>query len=107
MVDTPTPSTISYTFACKEELQDELIALLENDGVSGFHQEDSEMTVFCEAYAAERVAQLLDTSLARYLDGIPVRREIAQRNWNVLRVVLPFPRHLFQRIQVPAQQVFY
>jgi len=98
MVDTPTPSTISYTFACKEELQDELIALLEDDGVSGFHQEDSEMTVFCEAYAAERVAQLLDTSLARYLDGIPVRREIAQRNWNAEweKTIQPIPAGQFR-----------
>lgn len=75
-------STVSFTFPCNEEVQDELIALLEDDGVSGFLQEDSELTVYCDEPAAERVGRLLETELSRYLEGPVVREVVAQRNWN-------------------------
>lgn len=98
MATTTNASTVSFTFPCNEEVQDELIALLEDDGVTGFHQEDSELTVYCNEPAADRVERQLETHLSRYLDGPAVREVVAQRNWNEEweKTIQPIPAGRFR-----------
>ena len=75
-------STTAFLFPCPPDAQDELVAWVDHEAVSGFLQEDNQMTVYAEDAQADAVRALL-VSARDGLIGVPLEeRSIADRNWN-------------------------
>lgn len=74
--------TTAFRFPCPPEAQDELVAWLDHEAVSGILQEDDHVTVYSEDTDAAQVRKLLDSARSGLVEGAITEERIADRNWN-------------------------
>lgn len=74
--------TIAFRLKSPPDKQDELVAWLDDDDVSGILQEDDSVTVYADVARADGVRVLLSGVPEGLLAGATSEETIADRNWN-------------------------
>ncbi|MGA1494493.1 MAG: 50S ribosomal protein L11 methyltransferase [Rhodothermales bacterium] len=74
--------TIAFELTSPPQRQEELVAWLDEEEVSGILQEESRVTVYADEACADRVRALLHEAPDGLVEGGITEEEIADRNWN-------------------------
>jgi len=74
--------TIAFQLTSPSDRQDELVAWLDEEDVSGILQDEESVTVYADVAGADRVRELLSGAPEGLVEGPVSEETIADRNWN-------------------------